>query len=144
VAWAEAYLRTKWYLDPSSRLATIDWGREVGAAVTLFLGGAGFPSNTVSPGSRPTSIPSGILTHQPFGHSRHGPKIWGVPFCGGGAGFPSNTVYPGSSRPTPPKFHLDAPNRLATIHQRRRQDRQNYPIGYGEPFLPRDAMLARY
>jgi len=23
VAWAEAYLRTKWHLDPSSRLATI-------------------------------------------------------------------------------------------------------------------------
>ena len=30
VAWAEAYLRTKWYPDPSSRLATIDMGRKVG------------------------------------------------------------------------------------------------------------------
>jgi len=30
VAWAEAYLRTKWHLDPSSRLATIDMGRKVG------------------------------------------------------------------------------------------------------------------
>jgi len=26
-AWAEAYLRTKWHLDPSSRLGTIDMGR---------------------------------------------------------------------------------------------------------------------
>jgi len=24
VAWAEAYLRTKWHLDPSSRFATTD------------------------------------------------------------------------------------------------------------------------
>ena len=30
VAWAEAYLRTKWHLDPSSRLATIDMGRKLG------------------------------------------------------------------------------------------------------------------
>jgi len=27
VAWAEAYIRAKWYPDPSSRLATIDMGR---------------------------------------------------------------------------------------------------------------------
>jgi len=30
VAWAEAYLRTKWRLAPSSRLATIDTGRKLG------------------------------------------------------------------------------------------------------------------
>jgi len=30
VAWADAYLRTKRHLDPSSRLATIDMGRKVG------------------------------------------------------------------------------------------------------------------
>jgi len=28
VAWAEAYLRTKWHFHPSSRLATIDTGRK--------------------------------------------------------------------------------------------------------------------
>ena len=28
VAWAEAYHRTKWHLDPSSRLATIDMGQK--------------------------------------------------------------------------------------------------------------------
>jgi len=27
VAWAEANLRTKWHLDPSSHLATTDMGR---------------------------------------------------------------------------------------------------------------------
>ena len=26
VAWAKAYLHTKWHLDPCSRLATIDMG----------------------------------------------------------------------------------------------------------------------
>jgi len=36
VAWAEAYLRTKWHLDPSSRLATTDMGRKLGAV--LFWG----------------------------------------------------------------------------------------------------------
>jgi len=31
VAWAEAYLHTKWHLSPSSRLATTDMGRKLGA-----------------------------------------------------------------------------------------------------------------
>ena len=31
MAWAEAYLRTKWHLDPSSRLATTDMDRKWGA-----------------------------------------------------------------------------------------------------------------
>jgi len=30
VAWAEADLRTKWHLDPSSHLATIDMGQKLG------------------------------------------------------------------------------------------------------------------
>jgi len=30
-AWAEAYLLTKWHLDPSSRLAKTDMGRKLGA-----------------------------------------------------------------------------------------------------------------
>jgi len=72
------------------RLATIDVGRKVGAAVLPFwggaagspcntidmggkvglcpfLGGAGFPSNTLSPGPRPSSVPSGIFIH---------PAVW--------------------------------------------------------------------
>ena len=66
VAWAEAYLHIKWHLDPSSRLATIDMGRKVGAAVPLS-GAAESPSNTMWPGPRPTSMPSGILIH---------PSVW--------------------------------------------------------------------
>jgi len=50
------------------RFATIDtcrndMGRKVGAAVPLSVGGAGFPFNTMSPGPRPTSVPSGSLIH---------------------------------------------------------------------------------
>ena len=62
---------------------------------------AGLPTNTMSPGPRPTFVPSGILVHQPFGHNRHGlksgwllcPLFWGV-----GAVCPSNTMWP---RPKP-------------------------------------------
>jgi len=35
VTWAEAYLRTKWLLDSSNRLATIDIGRKLGAVLLL-------------------------------------------------------------------------------------------------------------
>ena len=31
VAWAEAYLHTKWHLSPSCRLATTDIGQKLGA-----------------------------------------------------------------------------------------------------------------
>jgi len=44
------------------RLATVGMGRKVeGAAVPLFVEGAGSPSNTMSPGPMPTSVPSGAL-----------------------------------------------------------------------------------
>jgi len=48
------------------RLATIHMVPKVGAAV-LLPWGAGSPSNTMSPGPRPTSVPSGILIH---------PTVW--------------------------------------------------------------------
>jgi len=51
--------------DMGDRLATIDMGRKVGAAVPPLGGGAGSPSNTMWPRPRPTSVPSGILTHPP-------------------------------------------------------------------------------
>jgi len=56
--------RTKWYPDPSSRLATIDMGRKWGV-LRPFTWGSLVPSNTMSPVPRPTctSVPSGILIH---------------------------------------------------------------------------------
>jgi len=43
VAWAEGYLCTKWHLDPSSHLATIDMGQELWGRGLLnhFLGEMG-------------------------------------------------------------------------------------------------------
>ena len=62
VACAEAYLHNKWHLDSSSGLATIEMGRKFGGLRPLFGDrGAESPTNTKSPGPRPTSITSGIL-----------------------------------------------------------------------------------
>jgi len=54
---------SKWHLDPSCRLATTDRGK----GTVPLLRGAGSLSNTVWPGPRPTSVPSGILIH---------PAVW--------------------------------------------------------------------
>jgi len=52
----------------SSDYSPTDMGRKFGVAVPLFGGGrAGSPSNTTSPGLRPTSIPSGTFIY---------PAIW--------------------------------------------------------------------
>jgi len=53
--------------EMGDRLATIDMGRKVQAAVILSVGGAGSQSIAMLPGPRPTSIPSGSLIH---------PTIW--------------------------------------------------------------------
>ena len=42
-------------------LATIDMGQKVGGCASFLGEGAGSPSNTMSPGLRPTSVPSDIL-----------------------------------------------------------------------------------
>jgi len=98
--WAEAYLRNKWHLDPSSRLATIDTGRKLGAPLLFWGGGTGSPSNTMSLGLRPTSLPSGILIHPAIWPKQIWGENWGLcPFGGGGAGSPSSTMWPGP-RPT--------------------------------------------
>ena len=55
-----------------------------GADVPLSVEAAGSPSNTMSPGPRPTSVPSGILMHPAFWPHIQGPKIRGVPFFGRG------------------------------------------------------------
>ena len=55
VAWAEAYLHTKWHLDASSRLATIEMAENWGGGLRPLLEkGTGSPYNTKSPGLRPT------------------------------------------------------------------------------------------
>jgi len=92
------------YLDPSSRLVTMD--RKVGwGLLCAFRGEAGSSSTTVSPGPRPTSVLSGILIHQviwpqytwaekwglrvPFGRGELGPHL---KQCGLGQGLPRYQV----------------------------------------------------
>ena len=61
-------MHTKWHLDPSSRFASIDIDRKVlGCCPPPPLGAGGSLSNTMSPGPRPTSLPSCILMH---------PTVW--------------------------------------------------------------------
>jgi len=43
VAWAEACLNTKWHLDPSSHLATIDMGRKLGGSSASLGEGSWIP-----------------------------------------------------------------------------------------------------
>jgi len=78
VAGAEVYLRTKLYLDPSSRLATIHGQKSGGRAVPPFLGvRAVSPSNTMSPAQRSTSVPSVILIHPAVWPQYMGRKVVG-------------------------------------------------------------------
>jgi len=83
----------------SIRLATIDIGRKLGA-MPRFRGRTGSPSNTTSPGPRPTSVPSGILIHPAVWPQRTRAEKWGLcRFRGEGAGSPSNITLP-RLRPT--------------------------------------------
>jgi len=103
VAWSEAYLQTKWHLDPSSCLATIHTGRKLGRGTRNRIpvwGGELGPHLTQSPGPRPTSIPSVILIHPAIWPQQIWAENWWLcPFGGGGAGSPSNRMWPGP-RPT--------------------------------------------
>jgi len=76
----------------------------------FFWGGAGSPSNTKSPGPRPTSISSGILIYAAIWPQRICAENWGLcPFGGGGAGSPSNTMWPGPRPTCMPSFILIRP-----------------------------------
>jgi len=59
VAWAKAFFRTKWHLNPSSRFATTDMGRKLGSCAPLS-DGAGSLLNTVwsGPSVRPYQVAS--------------------------------------------------------------------------------------
>ena len=124
MAWAKVYPDIKWHLDPCSRLATIH-GPKLGVLCPpLFGGRAGFPSNAMSPGPRSTSIPSGILIHPAVWPQQTWAENWGAePLLGKGAGSPSNTVA-GAKAHRHAMFHPDSSNRLASIYQCHRQDRQ--------------------
>jgi len=65
----EAYLRAKWHLDPSSRLATTDMGQKLGTC-HFFLGEELYPHLTqcgLGRGLPPYQVASKSI--KPFGHS---------------------------------------------------------------------------
>jgi len=58
------------------RLTTIGMGQKRGGLLCPpLIGGAGSPSNTMWPGSRPTSVPSGILNHSSVSAQYMGRKV---------------------------------------------------------------------
>ena len=122
------------------RLTTIDMGQKLGV-VPLFREGSWAPSNTMLPGPRPTSVPSGILIHPAFGHNRHVPKIGGgcAPF--GGELGPYLTQH-GRGGPMPtclPRFILIRTTiwpQYANATDRPDMT-DNGPIAWGKPFYKR-------
>jgi len=97
VTWAVAYLYTKWHLNPSIHLATMDIGRKLGGCAPLVELGLHLTQCHVGQGLPPRQIPSRSI--QPFRHNKHGPKIGGFTPFWEGAGSASNTKSPGL-RPT--------------------------------------------
>jgi len=57
------YNKSSAVAEMGDHLATIDMGRKLGLCPLFGDEGAGSPSNTMSLGSRPTFLPSGILIH---------------------------------------------------------------------------------
>ena len=123
----------KWYLDPSSCLATKDMGRKLrgGSALIFWGGGAGSPSSTMWPGQRPTFVSSAILIHPAVWPQPTWAKNWGAvpPFGEGGVGSPSNTMWPGPRATCVPSFILIRPTvwpqyANVTDRQVRQKDRQ--------------------
>ena len=112
-----------------NRLATMDmdmdrkWGC---CAPPLFSGGGELdPHLTQCRLDRgiPRSAASGILIHPAVRPQQTWAENWGVPLWGSR----SNSVAAAKATLLDATFHLDRSYRLATIHQRHRQD--NGPIG---------------
>jgi len=66
--------------------------------------GAGSPSNTKSPGPRPTSISTGILIYAAIWPQQIWAENWGR-----GGGSPSNTMWPGPRPTCMPSFIMIRP-----------------------------------
>jgi len=123
VAWVEAYPSTKCHLDPCSRLAATR-GPKLGVLSPPW-GRAGFPSNTMSPGPRSTSAPSGTLIHPAVWPQQTWTENWGLfPLFGEGKLDPHLKQCGLAEAYLHAKFILESSNRLATIHQRYRQTEQ--------------------
>jgi len=116
--WAEAYLRTNCHFDPSSRLATIDMGRKLGAPPLLVEGELGPHLARCGLGRDLSPCQVASWSIQPSGHNRHGPKTGGrALFRGLG---PHLTQRRLAEAYLDTKCHLDPSSRLATIDMGRK------------------------
>ena len=111
------------------------WAENWGLMWPLFWGkGAGSPSNTLSPGPRPISAPSGNFIHPAVWSQRTRAENWGLfPFWERGIGSPSSTMWPGLRPTSVPSFILMHPTvwpQYTNVTDRtNRQDRRAGQIG---------------
>jgi len=127
VAWAEAYLRTKWHLNPYSRLATIHAPKSGSCCVPFLWVGSGPHLTQCRLGRGLPPYQVAFWSIQPFGHNSDGPKIGG---CAALGELGSHATQCGRAEAyLLAKFHLDPSNRLVTIHQRYRQTGQTDKTG---------------
>ena len=83
-----------------------------GRGAVLLSGGSGPLSDTMSPGSRPTSVPSGVLIHPAVWPQHTWAENWGLcPFLGE---CPTQYV-PWAEAYLRAKWHLDPSSRLAIM-----------------------------
>ena len=83
-------------------------GRKLGSSAPFWGRGAGSPSNRMSLGLGPASLPSGILIYPAVWPQQIWAENWGAlpPFGGGGAGYLSDTMWPGPRPTCMPSFML--------------------------------------
>jgi len=116
------YQLVPWSIQPfgHNRKGTKIWG-----LCHLFGMVSWSPSNTKSPGTRPTCIPSCILSYPAVWPQQTWAENWGLcPFDR--RTLDSDITQCGRVRGLlRARFHFDPSRRLVTIHQRYRQDRQN-------------------
>ena len=130
VAWADAYLRTKWHLDPSSRLTTTDMSRKVGGCCAPFGVGSWVISNNVSLAE--TNLPTTWHLHPSsrLATTLMGRKFGAVPLLGR-HGSPSAAMWPGPRPSSMPSGILMRPfgHNTPTSQTDRQTDRtDNGPI----------------
>ena len=118
------------------------WAENLVGVCPFRGGGAGSPSNTMSPRLRPTSVPSSILMHTAVCQYRRRPKIGGCApfFWGGSLVFILHNVS-WTEAHLHAKCHLDSSSRLGTIDTGRKLEgpieTQGCPLsnegGHAEP-----------
>jgi len=123
------------------RLATIHVGRKLGGCCAPFRGGRWFPSNSMWPEPRPTSVPSGILIHPAVWPQQTWTENWGLlcPFWGRGWSS-SNTMWPWlrpASIPSGILIHRTVSLQYTNVTDRTDRTTDRTDNGPGEQFYKR-------